>query len=254
MANRAKLNFSQCCLWMRDLSRSWPPASSHRIFFEGCKCYRYYDSRALAKVDRRLSSTVIQGGLELSENTTNTQQPQLVRSDPPVTVGHRNSIGGDVTLAPAAPTLAPSASIDFLTSSDSNNTAQGSDHAAVAAAALAQAQEGIRLADQTAQNSWPSDLLQLPSAYWNDALPNATMDLQGQDYVDFSPATGFSEMSFNSFHATPEMARTNGTFPRQKTPNTTLAPLQGFDFDNPGQDTEASNFLVSWMLGALGRQ
>ncbi|KAG7553547.1 hypothetical protein FFLO_03054 [Filobasidium floriforme] len=232
MANRAKLNFSQCCLWMRDLSRSWPPASSHRIFFEG----------------------LIQGGLELSENTTNTHQPQLVRSDPPVSVGHRNSIGGDVTLAPAAPTLAPSASIDFLTSSDSNNTAQGSDHAAVAAAALAQAQEGIRLADQTAQNSWPSDLLQLPSAYWNDALPNATMDLQGQDYVDFSPATGFSDMSFNSFHATPEMARTNGTFPRQKTPNTTLAPLQGFDFDNPGQDTEASNFLVSWMLGALGRQ
>ena len=38
MANRAKLNFSQCCLWMRDLSRSWPPASSHRIFFEGRKC------------------------------------------------------------------------------------------------------------------------------------------------------------------------------------------------------------------------
>ena len=164
---------------------------------------------------------------------------------------HRNSTGGDVTLAPAAPTLAPSASVDFLTSNDVAGPAQSSSDA-VTAAALAQ--EGIRLADQTAQNSWPSDLLQLPSAYWNDALPNATMDLQGPEYVDFSPATGFSDMSFGSLRGTPEIGRTNGTFPGDKTSGTSLAPLQGFDFDNPGQDTEASNFLVSWMLGALGRQ
>lgn len=187
----------------------------------------------------------------MSENTTHTDQPQLVHTAPTVSMEHRNSTGADVTLAPGIPADEPPSSIDFLTSADGANAGHSDTDAATAAALT---QEGIRLADQTAQDSWPSDLLQLPSAYWNDALPNATMDLQGTDFVDFSPATGFSDLSFGSFHATPEMGRTDGTFPGQKTPGTSLAPLQGFDFDNPGQDTEASNFLVSWMLGALGRQ
>ncbi|ORY21002.1 fungal-specific transcription factor domain-domain-containing protein [Naematelia encephala] len=35
LANRAKFNFSRCCLWLREFSSSWPAASAHRMFFEG---------------------------------------------------------------------------------------------------------------------------------------------------------------------------------------------------------------------------
>jgi hypothetical protein len=190
----------------------------------------------------------------LSENTSSApSQPQLVRSDQPSSDPvHRNSIGGEVTLAPAPPL-----SIDFL-------TANGSDPAptepVIKDSTAATAQEEMRMADQTAQNSWPSDLLQLPSAYWNDALPTATMDLQGTDYLDFSPATGFSEMSFGSFHPTADAPHAqgynpaHGSFPHAKA-SSSLPPLHSaLSFDNPGQDSDASNYLVSWMLGALGRQ
>ncbi|ODO09362.1 hypothetical protein I350_02962 [Cryptococcus amylolentus CBS 6273] len=34
-AHRAKINFSQCCIWLKEFSSSWPAASSHRVFFEG---------------------------------------------------------------------------------------------------------------------------------------------------------------------------------------------------------------------------
>lgn len=44
IAHRAKLNFAQCCIWLRDFSSSWPAASAHKLFFEG----------------------LIQGGLKLS--------------------------------------------------------------------------------------------------------------------------------------------------------------------------------------------
>ncbi|WVR04518.1 hypothetical protein IAU60_001522 [Kwoniella sp. DSM 27419] len=46
VAHKAKVNFAQCCIWLRDFSSSWPAASSHRLFFEG----------------------LIQGGLRLSSN------------------------------------------------------------------------------------------------------------------------------------------------------------------------------------------
>ena len=200
--------------------------------------------------------TVIQGGLELSENTLNApSQPELVRSDPQPSADpvHRNSIGGEVTLAPAPPL-----SIDFLTSN--GGEAGPSESALNESITATTAQEEMRMADQTAQNSWPSDLLQLPSAYWNDALPTATMDLQGTDYLDFSPATGFSEMSFGSFHPTPDAGHPHGYNPAYgPLPHTkassSLPPVQSaLSFDNPGQDSDASNYLVSWMLGALGRQ
>lgn len=44
LADRAKMNFAQCCIWLRDCSASWPAASAHKLFFEG----------------------LIQGGLKLS--------------------------------------------------------------------------------------------------------------------------------------------------------------------------------------------
>ncbi|WWC67790.1 uncharacterized protein I206_101703 [Kwoniella pini CBS 10737] len=50
----AKVNFAQCCIWLREFSKSWPAASSHRLFFEG----------------------LIKGGLHLS--STESDQP----SDP----------------------------------------------------------------------------------------------------------------------------------------------------------------------------
>ncbi|WWD15628.1 hypothetical protein CI109_100050 [Kwoniella shandongensis] len=46
IAHKAKVNFAQCCIWLRDFSKSWPAASSHRVFFEG----------------------LIQGGLRISTN------------------------------------------------------------------------------------------------------------------------------------------------------------------------------------------
>jgi hypothetical protein len=197
---------------------------------------------------------VIQGGLELSENTLNApSQPELVRSEQPSTnTVHRNSIGGEVTLAPAPPL-----SIDFLTSNGGDVV---SAEPVVKNGTAVTAQEQMRSADQTAQNSWPSDLLQLPSAYWNDALPTATMDLQGTDYLDFSPATGFSDMSFGSFHPTPDAVHTQvvnsarGPLPHAKASSSIPPPHSALSFDNPGQDSDASNYLVSWMLGALGRQ
>ncbi|KAL7418775.1 hypothetical protein Q5752_006458 [Cryptotrichosporon argae] len=44
LSRKAKLNFAQCCIWLRDFSSSWPAASTHKLFFEG----------------------LIQGGLKLS--------------------------------------------------------------------------------------------------------------------------------------------------------------------------------------------
>ncbi|BEI86712.1 hypothetical protein CcaverHIS002_0700580 [Cutaneotrichosporon cavernicola] len=44
LAERAEMNFAQCCIWLRDCSASWPAASAHKLFFEG----------------------LIQGGLKLS--------------------------------------------------------------------------------------------------------------------------------------------------------------------------------------------
>lgn len=38
VAHRAKVNFAQCCIWLRDFSSSWPTASAHKRFFEGCQC------------------------------------------------------------------------------------------------------------------------------------------------------------------------------------------------------------------------
>lgn len=34
-AHRAKVNFAQCCIWLRGISSNWPAASSHKVFFEG---------------------------------------------------------------------------------------------------------------------------------------------------------------------------------------------------------------------------
>ncbi|KAK4688185.1 hypothetical protein P7C73_g1927, partial [Tremellales sp. Uapishka_1] len=35
LAHLSKVNFSQCCLWLREVSSSWPAASAHKVFFEG---------------------------------------------------------------------------------------------------------------------------------------------------------------------------------------------------------------------------
>ena len=39
IANRAKINFAQCCLWLRDFSASWPTASAHKVFFDSRECF-----------------------------------------------------------------------------------------------------------------------------------------------------------------------------------------------------------------------
>lgn len=51
LANRAKLTFAQCCIWLRDCSSSWPAASAHKVFFEG----------------------LIQGGIKLSSTIHETE-------------------------------------------------------------------------------------------------------------------------------------------------------------------------------------
>lgn len=69
-ADRAKMNFAQCCIWLRDCSSSWPAASAHKLFFEG----------------------LIQGGLKLS--SSDMQPPELspgisTTGSPPIPEGLR---------------------------------------------------------------------------------------------------------------------------------------------------------------------
>ncbi|KIR26992.1 hypothetical protein I309_04159 [Cryptococcus deuterogattii LA55] len=67
LANRAKINFSQCCLWLREFSSSWASASAHRVFFEG-----------LIRGGLHLSSPEDdQEGAE-SENTGQIEPPPLI--------------------------------------------------------------------------------------------------------------------------------------------------------------------------------
>ncbi|OXB38001.1 hypothetical protein J007_02228 [Cryptococcus neoformans] len=64
LANRAKINFSQCCLWLREFSSSWASASAHRVFFEG----------------------LIRGGLHLSspeDNQQGTEDQNAGQIEPP---------------------------------------------------------------------------------------------------------------------------------------------------------------------------
>lgn len=60
IAHRAKLNFAQCCIWLRDFSSSWPAASAHKLFFEG----------------------LIQGGLKLSSGDMFREDHNTPESEP----------------------------------------------------------------------------------------------------------------------------------------------------------------------------
>lgn len=58
LAHRAKVNFAQCCIWLRDFSASWPAASMHKVFFEG----------------------LIQGGLRISSGDLPPDSPEAAFS------------------------------------------------------------------------------------------------------------------------------------------------------------------------------
>ncbi|KLT40640.1 hypothetical protein CC85DRAFT_249026 [Cutaneotrichosporon oleaginosum] len=58
LAHRAKVNFAQCCIWLRDFSASWPAASMHKVFFEG----------------------LIQGGLRISSGDLEADSPEAAFS------------------------------------------------------------------------------------------------------------------------------------------------------------------------------
>jgi hypothetical protein len=63
-ASIADINFQQCCLWLKEIGSSWAPASSHRLFFEGCKCCH---ARSCKEMSPDLTFlTVIKGGRELA--------------------------------------------------------------------------------------------------------------------------------------------------------------------------------------------
>ncbi|KAL1413750.1 hypothetical protein Q8F55_001532 [Vanrija albida] len=53
LAHRAKVNFAQCCIWLRNVSSNWPAASTHKVYFEG----------------------LIQGGLKLSSPDDDAASP-----------------------------------------------------------------------------------------------------------------------------------------------------------------------------------
>lgn len=91
LAHRAKVNFAQCCIWLRDFSASWPAASAHKVFFEG----------------------LIQGGLRISSGdlepeTTSPDQPAFSPETPNMpeelrVMGRNLSTGRGSSIAGATP-------------------------------------------------------------------------------------------------------------------------------------------------------
>lgn len=101
LAHRAKVNFAQCCIWLRDFSSSWPAASAHKVFFEA----------------------LIHGGLKLSsgdlDDTTGPAGPSPVSTVSPAvnspslpeglrTMG-RNLAGGSQPPTPVQRSMGPPA-------------------------------------------------------------------------------------------------------------------------------------------------
>lgn len=323
MANRAKLNFSQCCLWMRDLSRSWPPASAHRIFFEGCEYSSSYSSNHFdTNTCRLLRCAVIQGGLELSDmsnpggqtdthrhtdswqpatsetgrlpenSSSHTRSSDMIRGGNGPLGQNASTIRDDLSSHPMSAGHTPSSSEN--TPNQTNNTRANHSSGGGVHDLLAGTSSGggsssdvpPPLPDQhnPAPSTWPSDLLQLPSVYWNDALPTATtMGPFGQNCFDMnSPSLNAHpmppEFTFGG-HLHPSNHNTSSsTIPGHPTagagftldrplaqerqqpqpphppgtnPSTAIQP--GLELDNTQPD-DASQFLVTWMLGALGRQ
>lgn len=70
LADRAKMNFAQCCIWLRDCSASWPAASAHKLFFEG-----------LIQGGLKLSSADMPDGVAMSPDTaTSPPLPEGLRA------------------------------------------------------------------------------------------------------------------------------------------------------------------------------
>lgn len=151
LAHRARVNFAQCCIWLRDISSSWPSASAHKVFFEG---------RKYGASDVKLTSPVIQGGLKLlshesgaGNNSATPQDDEPVADSPSIPDGLR-AIGG--RLASSTDTGVPIAP----------PTPYG----------LSAAMSGT---------SGPSALFQLPQFYWNQ-LSTSQLPLAGDSNTGFS--------------------------------------------------------------------
>ncbi|KAK8870076.1 hypothetical protein IAR55_000646 [Kwoniella newhampshirensis] len=131
IAHKAKVNFAQCCIWLRDFSKSWPAASSHRVFFEG----------------------LIQGGLRISTN----ERPFAPGESGRAKTTSSNLAVEDQSLSPSIPeglrAVRRHLSISEIaptTPGPTENDVRGPDSPA--------------FSDPTIN---PASLFQLPQLYWN---------------------------------------------------------------------------------------
>lgn len=160
IAHRAKLNFAQCCIWLRDFSSSWPAASAHKLFFEG----------------------LIQGGLKLSSGDL-FKEGETPESEP------RPDNGVQITegLRSMGRNLADDDDDEDDRYGDGTPQAQRLGHE------LGQPiSHGSRLAlDQLGQQQQPN-LFNLPQFYWNHLTtgePQTGMAEQQQQW-DFDAMNG----------------------------------------------------------------
>ncbi|WVQ81730.1 hypothetical protein IAT38_003855 [Cryptococcus sp. DSM 104549] len=174
LANRAKLNFSQCCLWLREFSSSWAAASAHRVFFEG----------------------LIRGGLQLSSP----EELEATAAD------KIPSAPGD-TSSPSVSEGLRAIHRQLTTTDPSSKSNPGTSSSSRAQPALPHPSPSRHV-----DNLAPANLFQLPQYYWNQLAnePEAgTTAVTGLQMG--TPA--FSPFGLSSFGNSPEQAMGMGLMP-----------------------------------------
>lgn len=152
VAHRARVNFAQCCIWLRDFSSSWPAASAHKVFFEA----------------------LIQGGLKLSSGELAAGPSEL--PDKGVGISPASDMSPAVANSPSIPESLRAMGRHLAGSSGSapptpaqrpmgppTRTGGGSGSGTANAAGVAGA--------STSSGPVPS-LFQLPQFYWNHLMSN----------------------------------------------------------------------------------
>lgn len=99
------------------------------------------------------------------------------------------------------------------------------------------------------QMPWSTDLFQLPSVYWNQALPTTSLDAganMGQDFDQW----GLGLAPFSD----PFVGAAGLPLGGESAPQPDQSAAGAGTMGTGEQDSDATNFLVSWMLEAAGKQ